>query len=309
MSYESRMLNEFNMPSRKEVEQALLRTLFNHNGVIKDFATGEGIVNEIADKFELNEVQRTVPLERIYRKENRTVRSPLWHRLLYRAADSLAKDNLVSRPSETKQLTNRREWMLTEQGFDKTLSLLNIPKAEKDFLQTKSFEVQKIVKKLEETPRPKNYYPFDKTKKVVKVSREMTMRERGFRQAVIEAYEYKCAVCRMKINSPDARYWEVEAAHIVPHSSNGRDDIWNGVSLCRIHHWTFDVGWFTLLDNYRIQVSKQIENLPSDFGKMGEYELMRALIDNSFKIHLPSREEIYPHQVAMQWHRENRFYR
>ncbi len=59
MSYEGKMLKDLAMPSRKEVEEALLKTLFKHNGVIKEFATGEEIVNEIADEFILNENQRT----------------------------------------------------------------------------------------------------------------------------------------------------------------------------------------------------------------------------------------------------------
>ncbi len=104
-------------------------------------------------------------LERIYRKENRIVKTPLWHRLLYRAADSLAKEKLVSRPTSTILLTKKKEWMLTENGFDEALKLLKIPQTQKEFLPTKSYEVQKIVKRLIETPRPENYNPFDKEKK------------------------------------------------------------------------------------------------------------------------------------------------
>ncbi len=60
MSYEGKMREEFNMPSNEEIEQALLISLFNHNGTIKEFSTGEEIVNEIANYFHLNENQRTV---------------------------------------------------------------------------------------------------------------------------------------------------------------------------------------------------------------------------------------------------------
>ena len=146
MSYEGKMLDDLKMPTRKEVEQTLLITLFKHNGVVKEFAAGEEIVNEIADEFNLNENQRTVVLDRIYHKENRIVKTPLWHRLLYRAADSLAKEKLVSRPTSTILLTNKKEWMLTENGFDEALKILNIPKTQKEFLPTKSFEVQKNCK-------------------------------------------------------------------------------------------------------------------------------------------------------------------
>jgi HNH endonuclease len=308
MSYEGKMLQDLKMPTRKEVEQVLLKTLFKHNGVIKEFATGEEIVNEIADEFNLKENQKTAVLERIYRKENRIVKTPLWHRLLYRAADSLAKEKLVSRPTSTILLTNKKEWMLTENGFDEALKLLKIPQTQKEFLSTKSYEVQKIVKKLIETPRPENYNPFDKEKKVAKVTRESVIRTRGFRQAVIEAYDYKYAFCGLKINSLKDMSWEVEAAHIVPHHEKGRDDILNGLSLCHLHHWAFDAGWFTLLDDFKIQVSSKVNSLPSDFGRTGDYDFIRVFSNKNSKILLPKNKEIYPHQNAISWHRENKFY-
>lgn len=308
MSYEGQMLDEFKMPTRNKVEQALLMTLFKHNGVIKEFATGEEIVNEIADGFDLNDSQRTVVLERLYHKENRIVKTPLWHRLLYRAADSLAKEKLVSRPASTFQLTGKKEWMLTENGYDEALRLLHIPALQKEFLTIKSFEVQRLVKKLIETPRPKNYNPFDNGKKIVKVTRESVLRTRGFRQAVIEAYDYKCAFCGMKIYSPDALSWEVEAAHIVPHSAKGKDDLLNGLSLCHLHHWAFDTGWFTLREDYVIKVSQRANSLPFDFGKIDEYDFIGVFSRKNCKILLPKNEAIHPHQNAIQWHRDNIFH-
>jgi hypothetical protein len=200
MSYESKMLEQFAMPTQTEVEQALLRALLKHGGVIKEFGSGQDIVDEIAGEFGLNEYQRSAFLETIYRKENRVKKSLLWHRLLFRAADALARKNLVTRPTQTLQLTKKREWLLTEKGFDAALKLCKIPAVAKEFLPTKSFEVQKIVKILTESRRTKDYDPFDKNKKVVKTTRESALRTRGFRQAVIEAYSCKCAVCGLKIN-------------------------------------------------------------------------------------------------------------
>jgi hypothetical protein len=306
MSYEGKMLTELNMPPRKEVEQALLIVLFKHNGAIKEFGSGEEIVDEIADGFGLNKEQRTAFLETIYRKENRVKKSLLWHRLLFRAADNLAKEKLISRPTQTMKLTSKREWMLTESGFDKALKLLNIPAANKDFLLIKSYEVQKIVTKLKETRRPENYDPFDKKKRTSKTTRETTLRARGFRQAIIEAYDYKCAVCGLKIPSPDSSSWEVEAAHIVPHRAMGKDDIWNGLALCHLHHWAFDVGWFTLLDDYRVQFSAKVNSLPVDFGRIGSFEILK-FSNNQSRIQLPSRTELYPHYNAISWHRQNIF--
>jgi hypothetical protein len=308
MSYESKMLEQFDMPTRHEVEKVLLQALLKHGGVIKEFGPRQEIVDEIANDFGLNEHQRSAFLQTVYRKENRPKKAYLWHRLLFRAADSLAKEKLVSSPKQTLRLTNKREWMLTEKGFDEALKLSNIPLARKSFLPIKSYEVQKIVKKLTESPRPEDYNPFDKEKKIVKTTIESTIRTRGFRQAIIDAYGYKCAICEMKINSPDSLSWEVEAAHIVPHSFLGRDDIWNGLALCHLHHWAFDVGWFSLRDDYTINVSSKVCFLPSDYGRIGGYEFIRAISSKSMKILLPSRRELYPHQNAIQWHRQNIFH-
>lgn len=225
MSYESEMLKSLKMPVRKEVEKALLEAFYKHNGVIKEFGAGEQIVDELADNFKLTEKQRDAYLETIYRKENRLKKSYLWHRLLFRAADSLANENLISRPTETFRLTNQREWMLTEKGFDVALKLLDIPNSKKEFLSTKSYEVQKIVKKIKKSKRPVHYDPIDSEKRITTKITESKLRKRGFRWAVIEAYDFKCAICGMKINSPDGHQWEVEAAHIVPHKINGKDDI------------------------------------------------------------------------------------
>ncbi|MEK0338069.1 MAG: HNH endonuclease [Nitrosopumilus sp.] len=308
MSYEGRMLEELKMPLRPDVEDALLRALFRHNGSIKEFSSGEEIVVEIANEFVLTDRQRSAYLETVYRKENRVKKSFLWHRLLFRAADSLAKNKKVTRPTRTIKLTKKREWMLTENGFDRALKLLNIPEEKKDILPIKTYEVQKLVKKLDESSRPKSYNPINKKKKVINVSKQTTLRSRAFRQAIIIAYDYKCSICGMKISSPDSLFWEVEAAHIVPHSFKGKDDIWNGIALCHLHHWAFDVGWFTLLDNYNIQVSSKVNSLPSSFGKMGNYVFLKDLMNNNSKLLLPSIVEIYPHQNAIQWHRQNIFY-
>ncbi len=306
MSYERKILENLRMPTQKEVEQALLKSLFKNNGVIKEFGVGEKVVEEIADDFHLSEEQRATYLETIYRKENRVKKSNLWHRLLFRAADSLAKKNLVSRPTQTILLTNKKEWMLTEDGYNQALQLLHIPVAQKEILPIKSYEVEKIVKKMQKQERKENYNPFE-NKKVVKTTRETKIRNRAFSQVIKEAYNFKCAVCGMKIYSPDRLQWEVEAAHIVPHYANGKDDIWNGIALCRLHHWAFDIGWFTLSDNFKILASGKIKNLPTDLGKLGNYDFIGQLTKEDLMICLPEEKEIYPHPNAIKWHRENIF--
>jgi hypothetical protein len=307
-SYEGSMLEQLAMPTRAEVKKELLIMLFKHNGVIREFASGVEIVDEIADCFSLSQKQRNAVLERIYRKENRIVKTPLWHRLLYRAADELAKEKLATRPTTTVQLTNKKEWMLTEKGFDAALHLLGLATEQKAMLSIKSFEVQKEVKKLTETERPQNYNPVDLQKKKQTITRASNIRLRGFRQAVIESYDCRCCVCGLKIQAPDFMMWEVEAAHIVPHGSNGRDDVWNGIALCKFHHWAFDTGWFSLSDDCRIVVSSQLKKLPTDFGKVGDYDFFRNTLCQDNLIFLPKNSVLYPHQKSLEWHRQHIFY-
>ena len=78
--------------------------------------------------------------------------------------------------------------------------------------------------------------------------------------------------------------WEVEAAHIVPHKLNGKDDVLNGLSLCRSHHRAFDAGSFTLQDDYRTQVSSQVISLPPDLGRMDDYDFIRISFNKNSKI-------------------------
>jgi len=308
LNYEKRMLEQMAMPTRQEVEQSLLRSLLKHGGVIKEFGPGQEVVDEIANEFELNEHQRSAFLQTVYRKENRIKKSNLWHRLLFRAADSLAKEKLITRPTHTVRLTNKREWMLTENGINQALTLLNIPLSERESIQIKSLEIQKTINKMIRAEKPADYNPFDKKKKSLQVTTESIIRKRGFRLAVIEAYNFKCAICGLKIKSPDFLIWEVEAAHIVPHRYFGRDDIWNGLALCHLHHWAFDVGWFTLDDDYKIKVSKQSQYLLAEYGKIGDYDFIRSLLNKTTTIMLPRSSNYYPHNNAIRWHRENIFF-
>jgi hypothetical protein len=65
------------------------------------------------------------------------------------------------------------------------------------------------------------------------------------------------------------------------------------------------VGWFALLDDYKLQISPRINHVPPGFGKMEEYDFIRALVKRTDKLNLPSNREIHPHQNAMRWHRQN----
>jgi putative restriction endonuclease len=48
----------------------------------------------------------------------------------------------------------------------------------------------------------------------------------------------------------------VDAAHIAPFRSSKNNDVRNGLSLCKNAHWLFDIGLWSLDDDYRVIVAE-----------------------------------------------------
>lgn len=124
---------------------------------------------------------------------------------------------------------------------------------------------------------------------------ENPVRKRGFRLAIMRIYEYTCAVCQLHILTLDGQS-VTEAAHIIPHKKSNNNDVRNGISLCRLHHWAFDRFLFSIDKSYKIIVSEL-------FSEQGPSEFQLSTLDGK-DILLPNREELYPAQEALAWHRE-----
>ena len=116
------------------------------------------------------------------------------------------------------------------------------------------------------------------------------VRSAGFRRAIMRIYEYTCAICRLKICAPSGES-VTDAAHIVPFSVSHNDDIRNGMSLCKVHHWAFDTGLISVNEAYRVIVSPSVT------------ESMLTGLDNR-EIYLPREPKLRPHTEALAWHRE-----
>jgi len=87
-------------------------------------------------------------------------------------------------------------------------------------------------------------------------------RDQGFRRIVIKAYDHRCALCGVRIITPE-QHTVVDAAHIVPWSRSKNDDIRNGMALCKLCHWAFDEGMMGVSDNYEVITSRQIAADPN----------------------------------------------
>lgn len=118
-------------------------------------------------------------------------------------------------------------------------------------------------------------------------------RDQAFRELVREAYENTCAVCGKSRESPSGLP-EVEAAHIFPRAEGGSDDVRNGIALCRLHHWCFDVGWITISDDYTILVEGASD-------RNGYHEFKQHEGDG---LYLPNKDELQPHSMYLKARRE-----
>lgn len=137
--------------------------------------------------------------------------------------------------------------------------------------------------------------PFS-TKKLDKTSQiNSKIRSAGFRQAIMRLYDYTCAACELRILTMDGES-ATDAAHIVPFRISKNDDVRNGISFCKLHHWAFDKGLFSLGETHKIVVS----DLMTDRGPTGQR--LSELKDKP--ILLPDRAHLYPAQDAMAWHRK-----
>lgn len=124
------------------------------------------------------------------------------------------------------------------------------------------------------------------------------VRATGFRDAVLRAYDNRCAVTGSNISSLDGSV-EAQAAHIRPVTKGGPDVISNGIALSHTAHWLFDNGLLSVTDDRSILVSRHLNDAES----------VRALLNASGRIIDPMDFRHRPHPVFFQWHRDNVFKR
>ena len=138
-------------------------------------------------------------------------------------------------------------------------------------------------------------HTFSSQKPIESVQAGERIRTAGFRQAIMGMYDYTCAVCRLRIITMDGES-VTEAAHIIPFSKSHNDDVRNGISLCKLHHWAFDSGLISLSKTYKVIVSELM-------SEQGPTERLLSELSKQL-ILLPDHNLLYPAQDALEWHRE-----
>lgn len=119
-------------------------------------------------------------------------------------------------------------------------------------------------------------------------------RDQGFRRIVVKTYDHRCALCGIRIVTPDG-HTVVEAAHIIPWSESQNDDIRNGMALCRTCHWGFDEGMLGVSDSYTVITSRSIGTDPNFPGLLTLLS-GRGMILPANKFHQPAQENLALHR-------------
>ena len=131
-------------------------------------------------------------------------------------------------------------------------------------------------------------------------TRTVVVRDRSFRSALLPLYDYRCAICRIRVQTPAAHHM-VDAAHIVPFAETHDNRPTNGLSLCKVCHWAFDEGMIGIDGRYSVMISK---HLTTPFNEAGRLPSLKGR-----KIILPEENRYHPSQKNLKWHRGETFIR
>ena len=125
-------------------------------------------------------------------------------------------------------------------------------------------------------------------------------RDQGFRRAITRVYDHRCALCGIRMLTPEG-HTVVDAAHIIPWRISHDDDPRNGLALCRICHWTFDEGMLAVSADYMVNASPRLRadgNLPAHLAALDGRGMMR-----------PADADYWPAAESLSWHLEHVFRR
>ena len=90
-------------------------------------------------------------------------------------------------------------------------------------------------------------------RRYVTTSAKRRLHQVAFRERVLDAYETRCALCRLRHGAL------LDAAHIIPDSEpDGEPEVSNGLSLCKIHHAAFDLNYLGITPKFKIEVRKEL---------------------------------------------------
>lgn len=136
--------------------------------------------------------------------------------------------------------------------------------------------------------------PSIKTGRDEKIDQQIA--ELGFDAAMVRLYDHRCAICGIKLMTPEGQT-AVKGVHIVPWHISKDDHPNNGMALCEICSWSFKNGLLGVNEKNKVIIPTATRlngNLP---GHM--------LIFKDKRLAKPKPKEFQPSQANLAWHRDN----
>jgi putative restriction endonuclease len=136
----------------------------------------------------------------------------------------------------------------------------------------------------------------DLTEAPALVSRRI--RDPRFRERVLTAYEYRCAICGFDVRMGGVQLG-LDAAHIKWHQAGGPDTETNGLALCVLHHKLFDRGALTISHEHRVVLSERV------YGGVGfEEQVLRYHLRALGRV---QSADYRPSDEFVEWHQREVF--
>lgn len=157
---------------------------------------------------------------------------------------------------------------------------------EQSFINAEAFTYSRILEEKSHLPLVKEALAADNYRPAA--------RDQGFRRMVVATYDHRCALCGIRIVTPEG-HTVVEAAHIVPWCESRNDDLRNGMALCRLCHWGFDEGMLGVSGNYQVITSSSIGLVPNFAGPL-QTLTGRGIIFPLDEVLRPAQEYLFEHR-------------
>jgi putative restriction endonuclease len=128
--------------------------------------------------------------------------------------------------------------------------------------------------------------------------KKQKIRDQGFRKVIVRIYDHRCALCGIRMLTPEG-HTIVEAAHIKPWHKSYDDRPINGLALCRLCHRSFDEGLMSVGKNYEVLVSRRVRtdrNIPGHMMTLTDRPIFR-----------PEDEVYWPGLENIEWHQKHTF--
>jgi putative restriction endonuclease len=120
-----------------------------------------------------------------------------------------------------------------------------------------------------------------------------------FRVDVVAAYCHTCALTGYRITTITG-HSIVDAAHIHQFARSRNDDPQNGIALCKNAHWLFDLGLWSIDDDFNVIVAK--DAFDEDCPTQASLASMAGR-----KLILPRDQRLWPTSTNLAWHRSKCF--